>query len=156
MSTGAIQHYFGQLEVMLEPMIARCAGRVVPRLQSAWDGSRPPAERVRGAVRAMLEARCADDDDMRAWQQLTAASSRDPQVRGWMSAHVEQVRADVARGLVDAVEGLGMKLRTTPEQAARAVLAWVEGAALHVRSEPNDFESQCSSLELAARSLIAF
>jgi AcrR family transcriptional regulator len=130
-STGTLQHYFGSRDELLAAAFRRLNEVAAADARAAATRIEDPWERLLSVVDAVL----GTGEDWRAewqvWLEFWASCARDPELRSLTGDVYATWRALLLAAIDDGVAGKTFTLAAPREEVATALLATLDGTALH-------------------------
>jgi TetR/AcrR family transcriptional repressor of bet genes len=155
-TTGAVTHYFGSKDVVLEAAMAEVVRRILDS-QSDQALAQPPVAGLIEAVAAFLPL---DEDRLRDWRVWFAFWGRaavDARFRALRRSYYADITASLTRSLTRLRDAGQLGSRTPPAVLADAVIAAVDGIGVRATHEPGHWpaDRQVATLRLLLEPILS-
>lgn len=154
-TTGAVTHYFGSKDEVLEAAMAEVVRRILGRQADQAMGREP--------IEGLIEGACAflplDEERLRDWRVWFAFWGRaavDPRYRALHRGYYADITASLTRSLNQLRAGGRLAHDGPAEALADAIVAAVDGVGVRATHEPGDWpaERQAATLRLLLEPLL--
>lgn len=154
-TTGAVTHYFGSKDEVLEAAMAEVVRRILGRQADQAMGREP--------IEGLIEGACAflplDEERLRDWRVWFAFWGRaavDPRYRALHRSYYADITASLTRSLNQLRSGGRLAHEGPAEAFADAIVAAVDGVGVRATHEPGDWpaERQAATLRLLLEPLL--
>ncbi|MCW5789187.1 MAG: TetR/AcrR family transcriptional regulator [Polyangiaceae bacterium] len=142
MSKGAVHYHFESKDDLIEQVLQHCADTMRDRVRQAWTRPGAPHERVLRALMELRAARKTAGPELKVLADLMAQGLHDPKLQARVQRMLEDNRVQVAQGVAESLESLGIRPKIPSRVIPRLLLGVLDGLALHEFFDPSGEEDE--------------